>query len=57
MNDSRCNARNRERFESKLKDGKEKFRLIREGKWSAVRSPKTIFVLRSGEQLSTKVTL
>lgn len=57
MNGSGCNARNRERFESKLKEGKEKFRLIRERKWLAVRSPKTVFVLRSGERLTTKVTL
>ncbi len=57
MNDSGCNARNRERFERKLEEGKKKFRLIRKGKWSAVRCPKTIFVLRSGEQLTTKVTL
>lgn len=57
MNDSGCNARNRERFESKLKVGKEKFRLIRERKWLAARSPKTVFVLRSGEQSTTKVFL
>lgn len=57
MNDSGCNARNRERFERKLEEGKKKFRLIREGKWSAVRSPKTIFVLRFGERLTTKITL
>ena len=57
MNDNSCNTKNSERFESKLKEGKEKFRLIRERKWSAVRSPKTIFVLRSGERLTTKVTL
>jgi hypothetical protein len=57
MIDSGCNARTCERFEKKLEEGKKKFRLIREGKWSAVRSPKTILVLRSGEQLTTKVTL